>query len=268
MGTIITKPGGGGAQVGYRGFKYTVTEQFYGAEPNPTDGQAILWFQDDGDGGTYYAGIYIHYKDADGTNMNQIFSTLTSHGSDIQQPYILVNSAGVITLNEIRSASFTAPFTKIVLTNSYGNQNNIGSSGSTCYFHFQTSPKVNYQGYSMAGNLNGTSITVGTSYLGVGSSTAGSTIASRSFKASTPGRRIATGIITTAGVMTGSMSIRVMDGTTPLGLEFVLASGTAAATYQFAYFLALPNSESNLSLRITQSTATSCGINGFSFILL
>lgn len=266
MGTIITKPGGGGAQVGYRGFKYTVIEQYGGAEPNPTDGQAILWFQDDGEGGWYYEGIYIHYKDADGTSMSQIFSSLTSHGGNGQQPYILVNSAGVITLNEIRTVSYTAPFTKIKLTNSNGNQNNIGSSGSTCYFHFQTSPVVpTYSGYSMAGNLNGTTIPVGTNFIGIGSSTSNTTETNRSVPVALSQGNLQNIYVRTAGIMTGSMALSLMVNGSALPPAYTIPAGSAAGIYTFIFFANVTNG-SNISIRVEQSTATSSGILTFGWI--
>jgi hypothetical protein len=246
-----------GTQVGYRGFKYNIgTGTDYPSPTVPLAGQALLLF----DGDDNFAGMTISLIDADGLNTSVLLSKIGG------QPITIVNANN--------SKTIVVPITQTivgganpylhVVTNNYNYITQIG----VAYIDFNTSNSIPaYNGYAMAGNLNGTSIAVGTSYLGVGSSTVGSTIESRSFQVNTPQKKLMRGTIRTAGIMTGSMSIRVIEETNPLGTEFILPSGTAAGNYQFAYIIFLISSTPNLSLRITQSAATSCGINGFSFIL-
>jgi hypothetical protein len=244
-----------GTQVGYRGFKYNIgTGTDFPSPTVPLAGQALLLFDDDN-----FAGMTISLIDADGLNTSELLYKING------QPITIVNANNSKTIVVPITQTFVGganPYLHVV-TNNYNYITEIG----VAYIDFNTSNAIPaYNGYTMAGNLNGTSIAVGTSYLGIGSSTAGSTIDSRSFVVNTP-QRVVNGTIRTAGIMTGSMSIRVINEATPLGTEFVLASGTAAGTYQFANYLVLPSSQSTLSLRIIQSTATSCGINSFSFIL-
>jgi len=246
-----------GTQVGYRGFKYNIgTGTDFPSPSVPLAGQAILLF----DGDETFQGMTISPIDADGNSTSDYLSRING------QPITVVNADNSKTIVIPNSVTFVAganPYFYVI-----SNNFNYVTVTGVAYIDFNTSNALPaYSGYSMAGNLNGTSIAVGTSYLGIGSSTAGSTISSRSFRVNTPQRRVTNCTITTAGVMTGSMSIRLFAEGSPIGIDTVLAAGTAAGTYEFVNTLNLPNTLSNLTIRITQSTATSCGINGFSLIL-
>jgi hypothetical protein len=263
MGTIITKPGG--AQVGYRGFRYNLKSTVIPSVPPfpvPLSGEAVYTFIEDDYSGDF-RGISISRYDADGNDLFHIISKINTN------PITIRHSNGTYTiLSGARTGNFTV----------YGNYVTVlvldGVSGaplapeSNSYINFDLTEAISpYSGYSMAGNLNGSSINVGTFYLGVGSSTAGSTVASRSFRAITPQRRATNCVITTAGVMTGSMSVRLVNEGAPVGFELILAAGTAAGTYEFVNNYNLLNTQSNLAVQIIQSTAASCGIQGFSFTL-
>jgi hypothetical protein len=254
--------GGGGSQVGYRGFKYTVTEQFYGAEPNPTSGQAIIWFVDDGEGSVYYNGIYISRFDADGTDLYELGYKIINAP---QQPYTLVNSAGVINIYAITGATFNGS-TRMILYNSGGPSPNIGSSGSVCYFHFQTSNTAPaYTGYTIHGHLNSTPVPIGTFFIAPGSSTLGTTFTSRNCANVQTAGGFVYSWIQTESIMTGTMVVRTFLNNFGIGSTLTIASGSAAAVYNITSSSFVGPGSSNLSLRITQSGLTSCGILGFGF---
>jgi len=258
----VTINSSGGSQVGYRGFKYNISV-YSGLLPfpNATSGQAIILFYNDGESNEYN-GISISQTDANGLNAaGLIFDYLN------KQPFTLFTGAtSYVTFNNTGTQFIGGAYR--INGNSYAGVDASTLNGQVGYFDFGTSQFVPaFAGYSMAGNLNGAVIPVGTSYLGIGSSIPGSTISSRSFYAVTPNRIAQNCYITTAGVMTGSMSIRLIHNVTPMGAEFVLPSGTAAATYEFINFLSLSSTTSILSIRITQTGLASCGINNFSLNL-
>ena len=130
----------------------------------------------------------------------------------------------------------------------------------------QTQTLPVYNGYSMAGNLNGTTITVGTSFIGIGSSTSNATETTRSVPIAVSQGTIESVYIKTAGVMTGSMQLAVMINGVQVGTPLTIPAGSAAGSYTILTSAGITNG-STVSIRIIQSTATSIGINGFGWVI-
>jgi hypothetical protein len=117
----------------------------------------------------------------------------------------------------------------------------------------------------MSGNLNGTTIAVGTVYLGIGSSTSNATESNRSVS-------VAAGTVTylylrTSGVMTGSMTVRLFKNGASTSMTFTIAAGSAAAKYTTTANQQSVIDGDELSLSVVQSTATSSGVLAFGFII-
>lgn len=123
-----------------------------------------------------------------------------------------------------------------------------------------------YNGYSMASNLNGTTIGVGTSYIGIGSSTTDATEINRSVSVAVSQGSIVNVYLRTADIMTGSMQLTIMITGIAVGTPYTIPAGSAAAVYPFLFSAGLANG-STVSIRVVQSTATSSGVLAFGWTI-
>ena len=119
--------------------------------------------------------------------------------------------------------------------------------------------------YAMASNLNGTTISVGTVFIGIGSGTSNATEANRSVV-------VATGIVTyvylrISGTMTGSMVVTLMKNGVATAMTFSIPVSSPAGKYTTTLNQQSVSDGDELSLRIVQSTATSSGVLSFGFII-
>jgi hypothetical protein len=260
MATQIQIASSGGAPTGFR-YNIQVVVGFPPAPIAPS-GFAYVVYYDNGEGGADYGGWSISNIDADGNDIGQfIFSNVNL------QPFTVFTPEGTYCLANVQNATSQG--------GAYlfdGNQF-VGVDPGTLnvtvgYFNFGTSVPFRPvdAGYTMAGNLNGTTITVGTSYIGIGSSTANATENTRSVPVAVTQGNIVNGYVKTAGVMTGSMQLTIMINGIPIGTPYTIPAGSAAGTY---YFLTTANIAPNypVSIRIVQSTATSSGVLGFGWTI-
>jgi hypothetical protein len=118
----------------------------------------------------------------------------------------------------------------------------------------------------MAGNLNGTTITVGTSFIGIGSNTANATETTRSVPVAASQGNIINGYLRTAGIMTGSMQLAIMINGVQVGTPLTIAAGSAAGSYTFLTTAGISNGQP-VSIRIIQSTATSAGVLTYGWVI-
>jgi hypothetical protein len=123
-----------------------------------------------------------------------------------------------------------------------------------------------YNGYSMSSNLNGTTIGVGTSYLGIGLSTPNVTEAKASVVIAASQGSILGGYVKTGGIMTGSMQLTIMIEGVAVGTPYTIPAGSAGGTYTFLSSAGISNG-SNVSIRVIQSTATSPGMFAYGWVI-
>lgn len=126
-------------------------------------------------------------------------------------------------------------------------------------------PQYAGPGFTMAGNLNGGTIAVGTTYCGIG---VGTTNTSETTRRAV----VATGTVTyfylrTVGVMTGSLAITLMKNGVATAMTFTIAAASAAALYSTTSNTFTVADGDELSIRLVQSTATSIGIASYGFII-
>lgn len=247
------------------GFKYNIQPVFYGSGSNipaPTAGQATYGFQADGEGGYYDLGWYFHKTDANGIDASAYLQRLGG------QPFLIDTSAG--------KSIWTGP--NGTYASNVWNISNLAADGlkyglnqtqlenTVGYFNFGTSNvPVNYNGYTIHGHLNGTTIPVGTSFIAPGSSTTGVSISSRYAYLTQVANGYITSWIQTAGTMTGTMVVATyVNGSASYG-ALTIPTGSAAGIYTVLNNVYIGQSQFQLGLGITQTTATSAGILGFGF---
>jgi len=118
---------------------------------------------------------------------------------------------------------------------------------------------------AMAGILGGSTIAVGTAYLGPGASTSNATENNRSV--SVGAGQVIFLYLKTAGTMTGSMAVTLMKNGVATAMTFTIPLGSAAAKYSTNTNQVTTVLGDELSLRVVQSTATSSGVLSFGFIM-
>ena len=245
------------------GFKYNISV-YSGGNPLPaaTSGQAIILFSDDGTGSIVFEGLSIHPTDANGLNAPSFI--LTELG---KQPLTLfINSTSYTTFNNVQDVTAVGGAYRVT-SNDYRGTDASTLNGKVGYFEFGTSQSVpTYNGYSMASNLNGTTIGVGTSYIGIGSSTSNATEINRSVSVAVSQSSIVNAYLRTAGIMTGSMQLTIMITGIAVGTPYTIPAGSAAAVYPFLSSAGLADG-STVSIRVVQSTATSSGILVFGWTI-
>jgi hypothetical protein len=117
----------------------------------------------------------------------------------------------------------------------------------------------------MAGILGGSTIVVGTAYLGIGASTSNVTENNRSV--SVGAGKVIFLYLKTAGTMTGSMAVTLMKNGVATAMTFTIPLGSSAAKYSTNTNQVTTVLGDELSLRVVQSTATSSGVLSFGFIM-
>jgi hypothetical protein len=256
----------------FGGFAYQ--SYFTGASPSvPTAGQAFVYYSE----GDPYV-MYISYTTQDGiTGMSGYFLNGAKVGGNA---IIIRNNEGqTCTFNQVGFADDFGTYCRIGVSPDVSGFDPITFfDNQVCNWTFTQNPQLatinntslygsaNFTtSYAMGGLLGGSSIAVGTVFLGIGLSTSSATEALRSVA-------VATGIVTflylrIAGIMTGSMAVTLMKNGVATSMTFTIPAGSAAGRYT-----TITNQQSvvdgdKVSLRIVQSTATSSGIYGFGFII-
>ena len=256
MGTIITKPGGGGGgtQVGYRGFKYNVSYSYDASSVPP--GNIYLNFNNDGEGGYSFGGILINRYDADGVFTGDILNILNA------QPFTITNSAGVSEVVVVSGSNFISAGVNSCYI--LGANHPDGSMVGVSYVNFGTSQKVPvYNGYLLNGSLNGATLTTGTHYLSPGPNTASLDPALRTITPPVSQGTIEASV--TIGGTSTTMSINLMINgvVVPAYYAMPLPAGLTG-TFPVCGTTAITNG-STVTLRIVQGAGTSYQIHGFSY---
>lgn len=123
-----------------------------------------------------------------------------------------------------------------------------------------------YNGYSMAGNLSGATISIGTFYLGIGLTTPIVTEARASVVVAASQGSILQGYLKTSGIMTGSMELTIMISGVAVGTPYTIPAGSAPGTYTFLNSAGISNG-SNVSIRVVQSTVISAGVMAYGWVI-
>jgi len=245
------------------GFKYNISV-YSGTGPLPAaaSGQAIILFLDDGTGSITFEGLSISSTDANGLNAASFILPDLNN-----QPLTLfINSSSYTTFNNIASVTVVGGAYFVTSNDHKGTDPNT-LNGKVGYFEFGTSQSVpTYNGYSMAGNLNGTAINAGTVYLGIGSATSNATETNRSVPVAVSQGNISNAYLRTAGVMTGSMELTIMITGVAVGTPYTIPTGSAAGSYPFLNYAGLSNGNT-VSIRVIQSTATSSGVLTYGWVI-
>jgi hypothetical protein len=251
---------------------FTYQSYFTGASPSvPTAGQAFVFYSE----GDPYT-MRISYTTQDGiTGMSSYFIGNRVGGNAI----IITNNAGeTCTFNQVGFAEDFGTYCRISVSPDSSGINPISFDNQVCNWTFTQNPQLATinntsiygsgdftTSYAMGSVLGGSSIAVGTVFLGVGSSTSNATESNRSVA-------VATGIVTflylrTAGIMTGSMAVTLMKNGVATAMTFTIPAGSPAGRYTTITNQQSVSDGDKVSLRIVQSTATSSGIYGFGFII-
>ena len=123
--------------------------------------------------------------------------------------------------------------------------------------------QLNAKGYAMSGNLNGTTIAVTTTYIGIGTGTTNTTETTR--RTCVVAGTVSRLFLRTSGVMTGTMAITLMKNGVATAMTFTIAATSAGALYSTTSNTFTVVDGDELSIRIVQSTATSSGVLSFGF---
>jgi hypothetical protein len=177
-----------------------------------------------------------------GTVTNVSALTIGTTGTDLSSTIATGTTTPVITLN-VPTASAT-------------NRGVLSSANWTTF---------NTKGCSMGGNLNGTTITVTTTYLGIGATSSNTTETNR--RTSVIGGTVTYLYLRTAGTMTGTMVVTLMKNGVATTMTFTIATSSAANVYSTTANQVSVADADELSLRVVQTTATSIGVQAFGFII-
>jgi hypothetical protein len=123
--------------------------------------------------------------------------------------------------------------------------------------------QLNAKGYAMGGNLNGLTIAVTTTYIGIGTGTTTTNETAR--RTSVVAGTVSRLFLRTSGIMTGSMAITLMKNGVATAMTFTIAATSAGALYSTTANTFTVADGDELSIRIVQSTATSSGVASFGF---
>jgi hypothetical protein len=123
--------------------------------------------------------------------------------------------------------------------------------------------QLNAKGYAMGGNLNGTGVSVGTTYIGIGAGTANTSETTR--RTCVLSGTVSRLFLRTSGVMTGSMAITLMKNGVATAMTFTIPVSSAGALYSTTANTFTVADGDELSIRIVQSTSASSGILSFGF---
>jgi hypothetical protein len=122
--------------------------------------------------------------------------------------------------------------------------------------------QLNAKGYAMGGNLNSGTITIGTTYIGIGTGSTSTEVSRRTCVLAGTVSRL---FLRTSAVMTGSMAITLMKNGVATAMTFTIAATSAGALYSTTSNTFTVVDGDELSIRIVQSTATSSGVTSFGF---
>jgi hypothetical protein len=123
--------------------------------------------------------------------------------------------------------------------------------------------QLNAKGYAMGGNLNGTGVSVGTTYIGIGAGTANTSETTR--RTCVLSGTVSRLFLRTSGVMTGSMAITLMKNGVATAMTFTIPVSSAGALYSTTANTFTVADGDELSIRIVQSTSASSGVLSFGF---
>lgn len=123
--------------------------------------------------------------------------------------------------------------------------------------------QLNAKGYAMGGNLNGGTISLGTTYIGIGIGTTNTFEITR--RTSVVAGTVSRLFLRTSGVMTGSMAITLMKNGVATAMTFTIAATSAGALYSTTSNTFTVADGDELSIRIVQSTAISIGVTSYGF---
>jgi hypothetical protein len=250
---------------------FTYQSYFSGASASvPTAGQAYVNYSE----GDAYE-MRISYTTQDGVaNLDYYFINNRVGRNAI----IIQNASGQITIfTDIGVAVDNGTYCTIPIGNVYSGADPLTFNNSVCNWTFTQNPllaTINsnslYGGdftiqSAMAGNLNGTTIAVGTVFLGIGSSTSNATESNRSITVGSG--KVIYMHLKTSGIMTGSMVVTLMKNGVATTMTFTIATSSAAARYSTNTNQVTTVLGDELSLRVVQSTATSCGVLSFGFVI-
>jgi hypothetical protein len=123
--------------------------------------------------------------------------------------------------------------------------------------------QLNAKGYAMAGNLNGSAIAVGTTYIGIGVGSTSTTETAR--RTCVVAGTVSRLFLRTSGVMTGSMAITLMKNGVATAMTFTIPAASAGGLYSTTSNTFTVVDGDELSIRIVQSTAISIGVTSYGF---
>jgi hypothetical protein len=164
----------------------------------------------------------------------------------------------------ITTADLTA--SRVLVSNASGKVAANAVTTTTLGFLDATSSiqtQLNAKGYAMGGNLNGLTIAVTTTYIGIGTGTTTTNETAR--RTSVVAGTVSRLFLRTSGVMTGSMAITLMKNGVATAMTFTIAATSAGALYSTTANTFTVADGDELSIRIVQSTATSSGVASFGF---
>jgi hypothetical protein len=262
MGTIITKPGGGGAQVGYRGFKYNVKSivtTYPNPYPVPVPGEAIYHWEYGEDFDTF-VGISINKTNADGFNIGSIASDINNQALTVTYP----NGTYTIVGSSFSNDDFYNYSTYVFLERRGSFTGDSPQAFNSSYINLETA--VKYNGYVLSGSLNGATLSPGTYYVSPGATTASTNVAARTIQVS--GSYIMNAYINVSGSGSGNLAFNLLVNGTVVAAPTTLAGGTPG-TWQIINSggYSIPNN-ATLTLRLIQTGGTvSYNIDGFYYII-
>ena len=250
---------------------FTYQSYFTGASLSvPTAGQAFVFYSE---GDPYQ--MRISYTTQDGvSNLYNYFINNKVGGNAI----IIQNELGQITIfTDIGYPVDNGTYCTIGVGSFYSGVDALTLNNQVCSWTFTQNPllgTINSLSLyntdviiqsAMAGNLNGTTIAVGTVFLGIGSSTSNATESNRSITVGSG--KVIYMHLKTSGIMTGSMVVTLMKNGVATTMTFTIATSSAAARYSTNTNQVTTVLGDELSLRVVQSTATSCGVLSFGFVI-
>lgn len=264
--------GSGNVATGYAGFKYNIqVVSGYPPFDAPPSGVAYILYYDNGEGGADYGGWSISNVDANGNDIGQfLFSSLST------QPFSVFTPQGTYCVIRVQGSTQVGNAYQFE-SNQFSGLDPATLNATVGYFNFGTNPglgtinslslyNTNFTIQSpLAGNLNGTTIGVGTVYIGIGSSTSNATEGNRSVTVGSG--KVIFIYLKTAGIMTGTMVVTLMKQGIATAMTFTIPAGSAAARYGATTNVVTTSYGEELSLRVVQSTATSSGVLSFGFII-
>jgi hypothetical protein len=229
--------------------------------PSPLANGYLFWNADSG----YWETFQLDYKQntlVSGTNIKTVNSNSllgagnVSVGTVTSVSALTLGTTGTDLSSTVATGTTTPVITLNVPTASSANRGALSAADWTTF---------NTKGCAMAGNLNGGTIAIGTTYIGISVGTTNTTEAAR--RAAVVGGTVTYLYLRTSGIMTGSMAVTLMKNGVATAMTFTIAAAAAANIYTTTanQFTVVDGDE--LSIRIVQTTAISIGITSYGFII-